>query len=206
SCKVLFGSPFITDVLCGVRVRLSPFSFYQVNRTAAEALYRKAADYAQPAGKVLLDLYCGAGTIGLSMASAAGRVIGAEIVPEAVEDARFNAKENGIGNAEFLCADAAEAAKQLAGRGVRPDVVIVDPPRKGLAPEVIETVATAFCPERVVYVSCDPATLARDLKQFTEKGYRLVEYTPFDLFPRTTHVESVVLMSRGGSRLQIECY
>ena len=196
SCKVLFGSPFITDVLCGVRVRLSPFSFYQVNRTAAEALYRKAADYAQPAGKVLLDLYCGAGTIGLSMASAARRVIGAEIVPEAVEDARFNAKENGIGNAEFLCADAAEAAKQLAGRGVRPDVVIVDPPRKGLAPEVIETVATAFCPERVVYVSCDPATLARDLKQFAEKGYRLVEYTPFDLFPRTTHVETVVQLVR----------
>ncbi len=199
-CKVLYGRSYIYDVLCGVRVRLSPLSFYQVNRMAAERLYEKAKEYAAPAGKTVLDLYCGAGTIGLSMAGEAEKIIGVEIVPEAVEDARFNAQQNQIQNAEFFCGDAAEAAQHLAERGVQADVIIVDPPRKGLTCALIDTIADVFSPERVVYVSCDPATLARDVKWFSEKGYILREYTPVDLFPRTSHVETVVLMSRHNPR------
>lgn len=195
-CRVLYGEKYITDILCGISVRLSPLSFYQVNRTMAEMLYKKAEEYANPHGKTVLDLYCGAGTIGLSMAEKAKSIIGVEIVPEAVEDAIFNAEKNGIKNAEFICADAAEAAEKLAKRGERADVVIVDPPRKGCSPELIETVAKAFCPERVVYVSCDPATLARDVKLFAEMGYTLKKYTPADLFPRTAHVETVALLEQ----------
>ena len=195
-CKVLYGGEYITDILCGVKLRLSPLSFYQVNRATAEKLYKKAAEYAAPDGKVILDLYCGAGSIGLSMANRAKQIIGAEIVPEAVGDARFNAKLNGIENAEFICADAAEAAALLSGRGLKTEVVILDPPRKGCSPELIGTVAEAFSPERVVYVSCDPATLARDIKLFSQKGYSLTEYTPVDMFPRTAHVETVVQLVR----------
>lgn len=195
-CLCLYGAEYITDILCGVKIRLSPLSFYQVNRATAERLYQKAAEYAAPEGKIILDLYCGAGTIGLSMAKPAKRIIGAEIVPEAVKDARFNAELNGIKNAEFICADAAQAANQLSARGVSPDVVILDPPRKGCSPELINTVAEDFRPERVVYVSCDPATLARDIKLFTEKGYFLQEYTPVDMFPRTAHIECCALLCR----------
>lgn len=196
TCKVLFGSGYITDILCGVKVRLSPLSFYQVNRTMAEKLYNKAAEYAEPKNKKILDLYCGAGTIGLSMAKEAESIIGVEIIPEAVEDARFNARENGIKNAEFICADAADAAQKLAERSIKTDVIIVDPPRKGCSKELIETIANSFSPERVVYVSCDPATLARDIKIFGELGYELKEYTPVDLFPRTSHVECCALLCR----------
>ncbi len=196
NCKVIFGEAFITDILCGVKVRLSPLSFYQVNRTMAEVLYKKAEEYAEPQGKTVLDLYCGAGTIGLSMATKAEQIIGVEIVPEAVDDAIFNAQNNGISNAEFICADATEAADKLAKRGIKADVVIVDPPRKGCSTELIDTIANKFSPERVVYVSCDPATLARDIKAFSENGYALNEYTPVDLFPRTAHVETVALLSR----------
>ena len=195
-CKVLYGGEYITDILCGVKLRLSPLSFYQVNRATAEKLYKKAAEYAAPDGKVILDLYCGAGSIGLSMANRAKQIIGAEIVPEAVGDARFNAKLNGIENAEFICADAAKAAKELSERGISPDAVILDPPRKGCSPELIGTVAEAFSPERVVYVSCDPATLARDIKLFSQKGYSLTGYTLVDMFPRTAHVETVVQLVR----------
>lgn len=195
-CRVLYGEEYITDILCGVKVRLSPLSFYQVNRATAEKLYKKAAEYAAPAGKTVLDLYCGAGTIGLSMAKEAKKIIGVEIVPQAVEDARFNAGLNGISNAEFICSDAAGAAAELAKKGIKPDVIIVDPPRKGCAAELIGTIAEAFKPERVVYVSCDPATLARDIKIFAEKGYALTEYTPVDMFPRTSHVECVALLTR----------
>lgn len=201
-CRVLYGGEYITDILCGVKIRLSPLSFYQVNRATAEKLYKKAAEYAAPDGKVILDLYCGAGTIGLSMAKTAKQIIGAEIVPEAVEDARFNAKLNGIENAEFICADVAKAAKELSERRISPDVVILDPPRKGCSAELIDTVAEKFRPERVVYVSCDPATLARDIKLFTEKGYSLAEYTPVDMFPRTAHVETVALLGRQNSDIK----
>lgn len=193
-CKVIYGQSYITDILCGIKVRLSPLSFYQVNCAMAERLYEKAAEYAKPENKNVIDLYCGAGTIGLSMAKTAKSIIGVEIVPEAVEDAKFNAAQNGIENARFICADAAEAAKTLTKENVKADVIIVDPPRKGCSKELIETISRDFAPERVVYVSCDPATLARDIKIFSELGYSLAEYTPADLFPRTAHVETVALL------------
>lgn len=196
-CKTLYGEDYINDILCGVKVRLSPLSFYQVNHTMAEKLYAKAKEYANPKGKTVIDLYCGAGTIGLSMANDAKSIIGVEVIPQAIEDAKFNAKANGIDNARFICADASVAAKKLASEKVKSDVVIVDPPRKGCAKEVIEIIANNFKPERVVYVSCDPATLARDIKIFSELGYKLKEYTPADLFPRTSHTECVALISKG---------
>lgn len=195
-CKILYGDGYITDILCGVKVRLSPLSFYQVNRAMAEQLYKKAAEYAEPDGKNILDLYCGAGTIGLSMAREAKSIIGVEIIPEAVKDAEYNAQLNEIENARFICADAAKAAEELAKKNIKTDVVIVDPPRKGCSAEIIYTIAKRFSPERVVYVSCDPATLARDIKIFTELGYKLSEYTPCDLFPRTSHVETVALLKK----------
>lgn len=194
ACTVLFGAEYLEDVLCGLRFRISPLSFYQVNRDMAEKLYKKAAEYAEPEGKILLDMYCGAGTIGLSMAGQAKQVIGVEVVPAAVEDAERNARLNGIFNARFLCADAAEAARQLAAEGIRPDVILVDPPRKGCSPDLLQLIGETFRPERVVYVSCDPATLARDCKQLAAVGYRLVEATPADLFPGTAHVETVCLL------------
>ena len=195
-CKTVYGNNYITDILCGIKVRLSPLSFYQVNRNMAEKLYEKAREYANPKGKNIIDLYCGAGTIGLSMARDANSIIGVEIIPEAIEDAKYNTKINGIENARFICADATDAAKQLASEGVTCDVVIVDPPRKGCSMEVINTIAEGFKPKDVVYVSCDSATLARDIKLFSENGYELKEYTPCDLFPRTSHVETVCLLSR----------
>ena len=196
-CKVIFGDAYITDILCDVKVRLSPLSFYQVNRNMAEKLYKKAAEYAEPEGKNLLDLYCGAGTIGLSMASIAKSVIGVEIIPEAIKDAEYNAQINSIKNTRFICGDATEAAEKLAKENIKTDIVIVDPPRKGCSPELIETISKEFSPERVVYVSCDPATLARDIKLFDGCGYKLIEYTPCDLFPRTSHVETVALLIKG---------
>lgn len=194
--RTVWGQDFITDELCGLRFRISPASFYQVNRRQAERLYAAAGQYAGLTGsETVLDLYCGTGTIGLSMAKDAARVIGVEIVDQAVEDAKQNAADNGIENAEFLCMDAAKAADMLKNRGEKPDVVLLDPPRKGCSPELIETVSQ-MAPSRVVYVSCDPATLARDLKLFAAKGYKTMEATPVDMFPRTAHVECVVLMSR----------
>ena len=196
-CRTAWGSDAIEDTLCGLRFRISPLSFYQVNRTQAERLYELAAHYAGlTGGELLLDLYCGTGTIGLSMARDARRVIGVEVVPQAVENARENARINGIENAEFFCADAGKAADMLARRGERPDVVVLDPPRKGCGPELIQTVA-GFQPRRIVYVSCDPATLARDLKLFAGLGYPPVRATPVDMFPATSHVETVVLLEKG---------
>lgn len=188
--RLLFGKDRIVDRLCGVMVSLSPLSFYQVNREMAEALYEKAAEYAQAKGKFLLDLYCGTGTIGLSMAKAARKVIGVEVVAPAVEDAIRNAAVNGFQNCEFLCADAASAAVQLEKRDIHPDCVILDPPRKGCEEALLQTVASCFSPERIVYVSCDPATLARDCAVLEKLGYELKEYTPFDLFPFTAHIET----------------
>ena len=196
-CKTLYGSGYITDVICGIKIRISPLSFYQVNRNMAQKLYQKASELAQPKDKILLDLYCGAGAIGLSMAKDAKEVIGVEIIPQAVRDAQFNAKENNIENARFICADAADAAKQLNDEGIKPDVVILDPPRKGCNEQVIQTVAKGFAPDRVVYISCDPATLARDCARFADLGYKTLSATPADLFPRTAHVETVALLQKG---------
>ena len=192
----LWGADSIVDRLCGLHFRLSPHSFYQVNHAQTEKLYRLAAQAAALTGKeTLLDLYCGTGTIGLSMAHTAGAVIGVEVVEAAVRDAKKNATANRIRNARFICADAAQAAAQLAEEGTKVDVVVLDPPRKGCSPDLIETVA-GMNPERVVYVSCDPATLARDLKLFKEKGYHTEWVQPVDLFPRTAHCENVVRLSK----------
>ena len=197
SYRTLWGQDYLDDTLCGLTFRLSVPSFYQVNPEQTEVLYRQAAEYAGlTGGETVLDLYCGIGTIGLTMAGQAGTVIGAEVVPEAVEDAKQNAQRNGVTNARFLCGDAGEAARQLAAEGVRPDVVCVDPPRKGLSEDVVETVAE-MAPERIVYVSCDPATLGRDLERFARRGYAARQVTAVDLFPRTAHVETVVLLSKG---------
>ena len=195
--RTLWGADTLEDELCGLTFRLSVPSFYQVNRDQAEVLYRKAVEYAGlTGGELVVDLYCGAGTITQVMAGGAGRVIGAEIVPEAIEDARENARRNGIENVEFFCGDAAQLAADFAGRGLRPDVICVDPPRKGLAPEVISA-AAQMAPQRVVYVSCDPGTLGRDVKRFAEYGYRVQRAAACDLFPGTRHIETVVLLSKG---------
>lgn len=195
-CKTLYGNGFITDILCGVKVKLSPLSFYQVNRDCAELLYKKAAEYAGLTGNEnILDLYCGTGTIGLSMAKNVKSLIGVEIVPEAIEDAKINAELNNIENAEFICGDAEIAAKELQKRGVTPDVVILDPPRKGCSEELLKTVSE-IAPKKIVYVSCDPATLARDCERLLHLGYETVKATPCDMFPRTAHVETVVLLSQ----------
>lgn len=190
--RTLWGQDFLMDTLCGLSFKLSVPSFYQVNREQAEVLYGKAMEFAGLTGEeTVLDLYCGTGTITLCMAAKAKRVIGAEIVPPAIEDARENAERNGIANAEFFCGDAAEVAAKLEADGLRPDVIVVDPPRKGLAPEVIASVC-GMEPCRVVYVSCDPATLGRDLKLFGKLGYEAKRAVAVDLFPATSHVETVV--------------
>lgn len=193
-CRTLWGSDFITDVLCDLKFRISPLSFYQVNRNQAQRLYYKAAEYADLTGnETVLDLYCGAGTIGLSMAKKAKKIIGVEIVPQAIEDAKINAELNEIKNAEFFCADAASAAQTLKNEGIKPDVIILDPPRKGCSADMINT-ACQMQPKRIVYVSCDPATLARDCGIFASLGYDAVKATPVDMFPRTGHVECVCLL------------
>ena len=194
--RTLWGQDFLMDTLCGLRFKLSVPSFYQVNRDQAEVLYGKALEFAGLTGEeTVLDLYCGTGTITLCMAAKAKKVIGAEIVPPAIADAKENAARNGIENAEFFCGDAADIAAKLEQDGLRPDVITVDPPRKGLSPEVIASVA-AMGPERVVYVSCDPATLGRDVKLFAELGYRAIRACAVDMFPGTRHVDTVAQLVR----------
>ena len=200
----LYGDGTITDTLCGLQFRLSAPAFYQVNHAQAERLYEKAVQLAGLTGnETVLDLYCGTGTITLCLARHAKKAIGVEIVPQAIEDAKFNAAQNGMENAEFFCMDAGQAAKMLADRRTRPDVIVVDPPRKGVSADVIEAIS-AMAPQRIVYVSCDPATLARDLKLLTAAGYTLQTAEAFDLFPRCAHVETVVLLSRETNPLTIE--
>ena len=193
--RTLWGADHLMDALCGLTFKLSVPSFYQVNRDQAEVLYGKALEFAALTGKeTVLDLYCGTGTITLCMASQAKRVIGAEIEPAAIRDAEENARRNGISNAEFFCGDASDIARKLEQEGLRPDVITVDPPRRGLEPSVIRAVA-GMGPKRVVYVSCDPATLARDAKLFAELGYSACRAVAVDLFPGTRHVETVMLLS-----------
>lgn len=195
-CVTIYGSDRITDILGDVKFEISPLSFYQINAVQAKRLYDIAGDFAGLDGsETLLDLYCGAGTIGLYLARRVKSVIGVEVVSEAVDDARRNATLNGITNARFICADAGQAAKKLNEEHCRPDIVVLDPPRKGCDALTIDAVVK-MAPKRVVYVSCDPATLARDLKIFTEKGYVCERVKPVDMFPRTPHVECVALMSR----------
>jgi len=194
--RVIWGSDHITDVLCGLKFSISPRSFYQVNRQGAQRLYGVAADFAQLTGnETLLDLYCGTGTIGLSMAHKAKQLIGVEIIAEAVENAKKNAEQNGINNSRFLCGDASDAAHELEKEGLRPDVIVIDPPRKGCTPQLIETIA-AMSPDRVVMVSCDSATAARDTAIFESFGYCLKKLQAVDMFPRTSHIECVALFEK----------
>lgn len=195
--RVLWGKPSIMDIMCGLKFNISPNSFYQINRSQAEKLYSIARDYAGLNGaEILLDLYCGTGTIGLTMAKDCKKLIGVEVVKSAIENANENAKINHITNAEFICSDALKSVEILVKRDELPDVVLIDPPRKGCSEELINIITERMSPDRIVYVSCDPATLARDLKIFNAKGYDLKILTPVDMFPRTAHVECVVLMSR----------
>ena len=193
----LYGPGYIEDTLCGLSFRLSPRSFYQVNHHQAQRLYESAISLAE-IGKedLVLDLYCGVGTITLAMAAAAGKVLGVEVIPQAVEDAKDNAARNHIENAEFFCADAGTAALKLEAEGIHPDIITVDPPRKGLSLDAIEAIAK-MSPKRLVYISCDPATLARDVALLKEQGFEVKKALCADLFPRCSHVETVVLLSKG---------
>ena len=197
---ILYGPGYIEDTLCGVPVRLGPLSFYQVNTLAAERLYGVAAQYAQlTPDDTLLDLYCGMGTIGLSMAEQCRELIGVEIVPEAIESAKANAARMGeavAAKSRFFCADAGQAATQLAAEGLHPDIVMLDPPRKGCDEATLSAVVR-MAPRRVVYVSCNPATAARDAAWLEKNGYHTEKVQPVDLFPRTKHCETVVLLSKG---------
>lgn len=193
--RLLWGQDYLEDTLCGLTFRLSAGAFFQVNRAQTEVLYGLVGEFASLTGtEGVVDLYCGAGTIGLTLARNAKEVVGVEVFPQAVEDARANAARNGVQNAKFIAADAAQAAQRFAREGWRPDVMVVDPPRKGLAPQVVEAVLE-MAPKKLVYVSCDPATLARDLKTLVG-GYHLERAEAVDLFPRTYHVETVCLLTK----------
>lgn len=197
-CITLAGKPTILEQAGGLSFEISPMSFYQVNPAQMVKLYDKALEYAGLTGQeTVLDLYCGVGAIGLYCAFQAKKVIGIESVKSAVIDANRNAVINGIVNAEFICGRAEEELPKLLEQGVKADVVILDPPRAGCDPALLGAVVSAG-PSRIVYVSCDPATLARDIKILGEKGYRFVEAQPVDMFPQTGHVESIVLMTNSG--------
>lgn len=194
--ETLWGSDTITDTMCGNEVELSPESFYQVNTLQAERLYGVAKEFAQlTGGERLLDLYCGAGTIGLFMADQVKELVGVEIVPEAIRNAKKNAQRAGISNAQFFCGDAGTIAKQLVQQGAIPDVITVDPPRKGCDDATIQAMVQ-MQPKRIVMISCNPATAARDCAVLDAAGYEVKLVRPVDLFPETGHVETVVLLSR----------
>lgn len=192
-CITLYGSNTISDTMCGNKIEISPLSFYQVNTVQAEKIYRKALEFADPTSEsVIADLYCGAGTIGLSMAENAKKIIGIEVVTEAVENARHNAIHNNITNAEFYCGDAGKIFGKL---GLSPDIIVIDPPRKGCEYSTVKTIAKSS-PRKILMISCNPATAARDAKLFSELGYKTEKVCGADLFPHTRHVECIVLMSR----------
>lgn len=192
----LFGKDTLTDTLLSLEYEISPHSFFQINHAQTERLYQKALEYADLDNtKTVFDLYCGIGTISLSAARLAKKVIGVEIVPDAIKNAKENARKNGIANAEFYCAAAEDITPELISRGIKPDTVILDPPRKGSDEKTLGAILSSK-PEKVVYVSCNPATLARDLKFLAANGYTVKKATAFDLFPQTAHVESVVLLTK----------
>ena len=191
----LAGVPEITDTMLGRKFVISPKSFYQVNTPMAEKLYAEAAKLAQAEGKTLIDLYCGIGTVGLSVASDTTKLIGVEIVPDAVENARRNAEINGCDNAEFYCGDAGEVTSLLRAKDIRADVVTVDPARKGCDTATLDNIVS-FAPERIVMISCDPATAARDCRYLSGHGYRAVSVRGVDMFSRTIHAECLILLER----------
>ena len=192
----LWGDPWVKETLCGHEFEIAPQAFLQINPPQAERLYEKALKYAGKPGEetLALDLYCGAGTVSLALADRFSHVIAAEIIPEAIQNAKENAKRNRVDNVEFLCGDASDVALQMHRSGLRPDAVIVDPPRKGLAESVVRDISE-MNPDRIVYISCNPATLARDLVRFQEYDYALVKAEAFDMFPRSGHIETVCLLT-----------
>lgn len=195
-CITLFGEDIITDYIGEFKFNISPLSFFQVNPKQTEILYKKALEYANLTGKeTVFDAYCGAGTITLFLSQKAKKVYGVEIIKEAIHNAKANANINSVDNAEFLVGKSEEIIPNLINEGIKPEVIVVDPPRKGCDIKLLDSIGEAK-PERIVYVSCDPSTLARDLKILEEKGYETVEVQPVDMFPHTSHVETVVLMSR----------
>ena len=195
-CRHLWGKATLRDTLCSLDFEISPLSFYQINHACASLIYQRAAELAELSPEdVLLDFYCGTGTIGLSMAKRVKTLYGIEIVPDAVENAKENARINGITNATFLCADAKDGVERLLKEGVRPTVAVIDPPRKGTTEAFIDLFCQLDCP-KLIYISCNPATLARDLVLFEKKGFTSPRAELFDMFPRTGHVECVVCLSR----------
>lgn len=196
SSKTLYGQDWLNDDIGGVEFRISPHSFYQVNNAQTKVLYDTAAEFAQlRGGEVVWDLYCGIGTIGQYLAKSAGKIVGVEVVENAVENAEQNARNNGMSNAEYYCGTAESLAPKLLEKGLRPQVILLDPPRKGCEESLLRT-AAATGAERIVYISCKPSTLARDLKILQELGYQTQKVQPVDLFPRTSHVETVVLLTK----------
>ena len=192
----LWGSDSILDAIGDLKFKISPLSFFQVNPVQTEKLYSKVLEYASLTGKEkVIDAYCGIGTISLFLARKAAKVYGIEVIEQAVKDAKENARLNGIENVEFLAGASETVLSRLAGLGLHADVIVVDPPRKGCDPKLLETIV-GMAPSRMVYVSCNPATLARDLKLMEENGYRTVEVQPVDMFPQTVKIECVALMSR----------
>jgi len=191
-CITLWGNDTITDVMCGNKIEISPLSFYQVNTGQAEKLYKIAEDYAEPYGKNIVDLYCGAGTIGLSAASRAESITGIEIIPQAIKNAVHNAEINNITNAEFICGD---AGKIFSSLNKNPDIIILDPPRKGCDRFTLDVIIKSEV-RRVVMISCNPSTCARDCKILSDNGYKIEKVRGVDMFPRTSHVECVVLLTR----------
>ena len=194
--ETLWGDDTLTEELCGFKFGISAASFLQVNPIQTEKLYAQVeAFFPERDGFEAMDVYCGAGTISMVISKHASHVTGIENVPSAVEDARRNAAMNGVTNADFICADAAAALPELIAKGARPGVIVLDPPRKGCDKAVLDAV-TASGAERIVYVSCDPATLARDVSILTQSGYSLQSAQPVDMFPQTAHVETVCLLSK----------
>ena len=213
--KLIWGKDHITDYIGDVKYQISPLSFYQVNPVQTEKLYRLAVEYAGVAGRegkcaemaaerpIVWDLYCGIGTISLFLAKEGCQVYGVEVVPRAIEDARNNAKINGLGNAEFFVGKAEEVlpayyeeyGRKHSGKGAHADVIVVDPPRKGCEEALLKTMVDME-PERIVYVSCDSATLSRDVKYLRERGYELEKVRAVDQFPHTVHVETIVLIQK----------
>ena len=198
--KVLYGKGFILDTLCGKTYAISPRSFYQINHTQTEVLYGLAVEAAKLTGKeVVLDAYCGIGTIGLTAADHAKQVVGVELNRDAVQDAIGNARHNGVKNARFFAADATRWIREATAAGEKADVIFMDPPREGSTPEFLASVAR-MAPKRVIYVSCNPVTLARDLATLTKLGYKAEGFTPVDMFPHTEHIEVVCALSKASAR------
>lgn len=194
--KTLYGPGYITDILCGLRFRISAKSFYQINPVQTEVLYGKAMEFAELTGKeTVIDAYCGIGTIGMVAAKKAGQVLGVEVNRDAVRDARENAKLNRVKNIRFVCADAGDFMVDMANAGEHCDVLFIDPPRAG-SDTAFLSCALTLAPRRIVYVSCNPETLARDLNFLTKRGYRAEKIQPVDMFPHTDHVETVCLLTR----------